>query len=204
MNRSVEPSNTGDVTTAAVDGQALCRLLERVQRGDRLAADHLVREHDSWLRSVVLGTTGRPDLVDDVVQQVWTQAWERLETLQDAGRLRQWLYKIARHAAIDASVAARRRELRTGRLACPAELPGSERRASPVARTVDQEQQEILMQAVQALPAIYREPFVLRHLENWTYAQIAEVLDLPLETVETRLVRARRLLREMLSGKVES
>jgi RNA polymerase sigma-70 factor (ECF subfamily) len=53
------------------------------------------------------------------------------------------------------------------------------------------------------LPAIYREPFALRHLEGWTYAEIGTVLDLPLETVETRLVRARRLLREMLSGKVD-
>ena len=53
------------------------------------------------------------------------------------------------------------------------------------------------------LPAIYREPFVLRHLEDWSYAEIGEVLGLSVDTVETRLVRARRLLREMLQGKVE-
>jgi RNA polymerase sigma-70 factor (ECF subfamily) len=49
------------------------------------------------------------------------------------------------------------------------------------------------------MPAIYREPFVLRHLEDWSYRQIAETLDLPVDTVGTRLVRARRMLQETLS-----
>ena len=60
-----------------------------------------------------------------------------------------------------------------------------------------------LLQAIEALPALYREPFVLRHLEDWSYAQIGELLGLPTETVETRLVRARRLLREALRGTVD-
>ena len=64
------------------------------------------------------------------------------------------------------------------------------------------ETRETLLRAVQSLPALYREPFVLRHLENWSYAEIGELLGLPDETVETRLTRARRLLREMLHGKV--
>lgn len=60
-----------------------------------------------------------------------------------------------------------------------------------------------LLGAIEALPAIYREPFALRHLEDWSYARIGEALGLPVETVETRLVRARRLLRESLKGKIE-
>ena len=52
--------------------------------------------------------------------------------------------------------------------------------------------------AVDALPVLYREPFVLRHLNGWSYKQIAEVMDMPVDSIETRLVRARRLLREAL------
>jgi RNA polymerase sigma factor (sigma-70 family) len=66
-----------------------------------------------------------------------------------------------------------------------------------------QETRETILRAVQALPVLYREPFVLRHLEDWSYAQIADVLGLTLEAVETRLVRARRSLREALRGKVQ-
>jgi RNA polymerase sigma-70 factor (ECF subfamily) len=61
---------------------------------------------------------------------------------------------------------------------------------------------EVVLEAIRALPALYREPFVLRHLQGWSYRQIAETMGLPVDTVETRLVRARRLLREALDGKV--
>ena len=74
---------------------------------------------------------------------------------------------------------------------------------SALAAAAGNELEATLLQAVQALPVIYREPFVLRHLEDWSYAEIGEVLGLSVDTVETRLVRARRLLRESLQGKIE-
>jgi RNA polymerase sigma-70 factor (ECF subfamily) len=64
------------------------------------------------------------------------------------------------------------------------------------------EQHDAVLAAIEDLPELYREPFVLKHVEGWSYAEIADVLGLPPDTVETRLVRARRLLREKLSGKL--
>ena len=197
------PSESPVTTAATVDGEALQKLVAEVQRGNRPAADRLVREHDSWLRSVVYGITGRPDWVDDVVQQVWIQVWERLDSLKDPGRLRSWLYSVARHAAIDAGEARRRRDGRCGSLDGLAEAPTDGHSVNPLGAVLQSELQTTLLRAVEGLPALYREPFVLRHLEGWTYAEIGDCLGLPVETVETRLVRARRLLREMLHGKVE-
>ncbi len=190
--------------SVTIDGEALHSLVAEAQRGNRPAADRMVREHDSWLRSVIYGVTGRVDLVDDVAQQVWMQVWQRLDTLNDPQRLRPWLCKIARHAAIDASVARRRRQWRTGSLEHVPEVDGRAKAPTPLRVTTGGELHETLLQAVQSLPALYREPFALRHLEDWSYAQIGEVLGLPVETVETRLVRARRMLRETLNGKVEA
>ena len=59
-----------------------------------------------------------------------------------------------------------------------------------------------VLAAVRALPTLYREPFVLRHLSGWTYRQSCEGMGMPVDSVETRLVRARRLLRESLKDKV--
>ena len=73
---------------------------------------------------------------------------------------------------------------------------------TPPDELIGEEQRNLVLDAVQSLPALYREPFVLRHLEDWSYREIGELLELPVDTVETRLVRARRLLREMLQGKV--
>ncbi len=177
------------------------RLVAEARQGDRGAADRLVRQHAAWVRSAIYAVTGRIDLVDDIAQQVWVRVWERLETLQDTRRLRSWLYTVARNAAIDACMSDRRRKDALGRFE---EAPRPDRRPiGPERIVVSGELQQTLRQAVESLPAIYREPFVLRHLEDWSYAEIGEVMSLSVETVETRLARARRLLREMLQGRVE-
>ena len=72
----------------------------------------------------------------------------------------------------------------------------------PDDEAVEEERMCEVRAAIEALPPMYREPFTLRHLEGWNYRQIAELLDVPVDTVETRLVRARRRLREALHGKV--
>lgn len=190
------------MTTAAIDAETTRALVADAQRGDRAAAERLVRDHEHWIRSVVYGVTGRPDWVDDITQQVWAQVWERLASLDDPQRLRPWLYRVARNAAIDAGQARRRQRDREVELADGVAEAARDIGPSPPAAVVAGETRTTLLQAVQALPAPYREPFVLRHLEDWSYARIADVLGLTAEAVETRLVRARRLLRDMLAGKV--
>lgn len=190
------------MTSVTIDAESLQRLVAEAQQGERLAADRLVREHAGWVRSVIYGVTGRADSVDDIAQQVWARVWESLGTLEDPRRLRAWLGAIARNTAIDASVKQRRWRDLAGRLDDKVETPARSGK-SPFAVAVGNEVQQILLRGVRSLPALYREPFVLRHLEDWSYAEIGEVLSLPVETVETRLVRARRLLRELLEGKVE-
>ncbi len=189
----------------AVDGESMRQLVADARRGDRTAADRLVREHDAWVRSAIYAVTGRADFVEDIAQQVWVRAWQRLGTLENPQRLRPWLYSVARNAALDASMAHRRHQRRTAPLDEHHDGHDGRSRAvkSPFGAAAGNELQETLLRAVQALPALYREPFVLRHLENWSYAEIGEVLGLPVASVETRLVRARRMLRQMLDGKVE-
>ena len=202
MTGTPKPSENKGMTDATVDPDIAQALVTEAQRGSRSAVDRLIREHEGWVRGVIYATTGRADLVDDVAQQVWTQVWQRLDSLNDPRRLRAWLYAVARNAAIDASQDRRRR----GGLGLDyvADVVGDKPERGPVASAVGEELRDTLMRSVEALPALYREPFVLRHLEDWSYAEIGDLLGLSVETVETRLVRARRLLREMLKGKVES
>ncbi len=179
------------------------RLVALAQRGDRRAADRLVREHDGWVRSAIYAVIGRPDLVDDVAQQVWLRVWERLDTLQSPARLRPWLYTIARHTALDVGASHGRRSGRTTSLENVSAVDERSER-HPAQAASRREQREVLLAAVQALPADYREPLVLRHLQDWSYAEIAQVLNVSVETVETRLVRGRALLRELLQDRVSS
>lgn len=185
-----------------IDAESVRQLVAEAQQGDRVAADRLIREHDAWVRSAIYAVTGRVDLIDDIAQQVWVRVWQGLGTLENPRRLRSWLYTVARNTAIDVSLSQQRRQALSGRLEDETGTPDG-RHASPFGTVAGDEVQRVLVKAVQSLPALYREPFVLRHLEDWSYAEIGDVLGISTETVETRLTRARRLLREMLQGKVE-
>jgi len=180
-------------------------VIQAIQAGDAHAMDEFVRAQGRWVRAVVFGVVGRADDLDDICQRVWIQVWRECRRLDDTSRWRAWLYRIARNASTDALRSGQRRKRLQGAPGSGSEmLEGVPAGASsrPDQALLASEQEQVLMEAIASLPELYREPFVLKHVEGWSYAEIGEVLGLPNDTVETRLVRARRLLREKLSGKV--
>jgi RNA polymerase sigma-70 factor (ECF subfamily) len=173
-------------------------MIQAIGRGDRHAFEEFVRRQNRWIRGVIFSVIGDPDAADDVAQQVWVATWNRIRELRDPGRWRTWLYRLTRNAAIDAGRDATRRRAFNARVEAD---PPSET-ASPARRLMQSEQQHVVLEAIRSLPALYREPFVLKHLQNWSYREIAQTMGIPADTVETRLVRARRMLRETLAGKI--
>lgn len=174
-------------------------LVEALRNGDELAYAELWRRHQRWVKGVIFSVIGDGDAVDDVAQQAWWSVWERIGSLRDSRRWRSWLYRLVRNAAIDAGrERGRDRQLRTE---LASSVPPTYVSAEPDRRIERQEQHAAVLDAIRGLPAIYREPFVLRHLEDWSYREIGDTLGLPVDTVETRLVRARRLVRDALSAR---
>lgn len=174
-------------------------VIEAIRRGDRYAFEEFARRNGRWVRGVVFGVLGDGGQLDDVCQQVWTSVWQQATRIRDTQRWRPWLYRLARNAAIDAGREQTRRRavVRHSR-----DLPPRAEADTPRDAAIKAERHAVVLEAVRSLPALYREPFVLRHLENWSYRRIGELMNLPIDTVETRLVRARRLLREALQDKV--
>jgi len=184
-------------------------LIQAIQGGDAYAFGELVRRHDRWVRGVLFGVLGNSDRLDDVAQQTWTAMWTRIGELRDVAKWRPWLYRLARNAAIDAGREQTRRQKHTQESAKRlAVVPGAEEGAdgvgSPDIALTRTETIREVRRAIEALPLLYREPFVLRHLSGWSYREIAEVMNMPVDSVETRLVRARRFLRESLADRLES
>ena len=175
-------------------------VIEAIAGGDRYAFSEFMARHSGWVRGVIYGVLGRPDSVEDVSQQVWLLVWLRIGELQDVRRWRTWLYRLARNAAIDMGRDTTRRRDRARKVAeqpvsASVSLPAQDR------HLVAEEEHRQVLQAVMSLPAIYREPFVMRHVHGWNYARISEVMGMPKDSVETRLVRARRFLRAALKDK---
>jgi RNA polymerase sigma-70 factor (ECF subfamily) len=175
-------------------------VIEAIRSGDRYAFEEFVRRRNRWVRGVIFGVLGNRECVDDVSQQVWSAVWQRIGELRESRSWRPWLYRLARNAAIDAGREITRRRNVVHPLAV--DLPERAGSPGPDGEAGRKELHDGVLAAIQALPAIYREPFVLRHVNGWTYREIGEVMGLPIDSVETRLVRARRFLRESLRDRI--
>lgn len=178
------------------------RLIERARLGDRAAQQALWRRHRRWVAAIILVHRPRSVEVEDLMQDVAVRLISRIQSLRDPNAFRPWLRQIV----INVCRGAARSLKPTLRLVCSDRdeegldsssvmMPAS--REEPQERRVDRrDAARRLLKLALTLPPEYREPLLLRCLRSMTYRQISEVLDLPITTIETRLARARRMLRE--------
>jgi RNA polymerase sigma-70 factor, ECF subfamily len=177
-------------------------LVQSLASGRQQALADLMQRHGRWVRGLVFSVLGDRDDLDDVCQEVWLAVWRNIRTVQDLEKWRPWLYRLARNVALDAGRRkSHRRRLwqRVKGFFQPhrAVAPPADRLAA------EREQHERVLRAIESMPEGYRQVFVMRHLDGLNYAEIASTLGLSAEGVETRLVRARRLLRGKLLGMSE-
>jgi RNA polymerase sigma-70 factor (ECF subfamily) len=177
------------------------RLVERARSGDRGAQEELWHAHRRWVAAILLVHRPRAFEMDDLMQDVAMKLVSKLDTLRDPGAFRPWLRQIVINICRGAARGHRPQlhlgpDIREdgaapGRVATPA---SNEPPAEGI--LAQNERAHQLLRHALSLPPEYREPLLLRCVRSMTYQQIGEVLDLPVTTIETRLARARRMLRE--------
>jgi RNA polymerase sigma-70 factor (ECF subfamily) len=150
--------------------------------GDRAAFDRIFRRYAPLVHGVLLARA-RPLDVDDLMQDVFVTALEKIATLRDGDALGAWLCAIARNRAADAQ--RRRRHLD--------DLP--EDLGRPDAERAEAER---VLRAIQELPEAYREPLILRLVEGMTGPEIAAQVGIKPESVRVNLHRGMKLLRQKL------
>ena len=142
---------------------------------------------------------GDPDEADDVVQDTFVRAWERLGDFDPAHRFYTWVFTIARNRCLNAL--RRRRTWGFLSLSSGDDSPALAARELAEERAEDAELARALEACLEGLPGDQREAFELRHGEGFRYAEIAAVLEVPEGTVMSRLHRAREKMRDCLEGK---
>lgn len=171
-------------------------LARRAIKGDRPALEELWRLHRRWLAAVVLAHRAGRAETDDLLQDVALAVVRNIAQLRDPALVRPWLRAVAVNSV---RTSARRQaagpvthnghaghpEPETASIAPAETRTGGERAALNPAR---------LLELALGLPVHYREPLLLRALRDLSVRHIAEAMDLPEKTIETRLLRARRLL----------
>jgi len=160
-------------------------------RGDREAMEALWAEHRRWIAAVLLAHKSPLDQLEDLLQDVAMTMVSKLSTLRETRNIRAWLRTVAVNTA---RASARARRARPVLASLGGEAAGTGPcGASAVA--LDDEARRLLDLASK-LPETYREPLMLRAVHGMRGRHIAEILDLPEPTVETRIARARRMVRE--------
>jgi RNA polymerase sigma-70 factor (ECF subfamily) len=162
----------------------IARLVRGAQQGDRAAFGELYRRFTRMVHGIVLARTSRTD-VDDVVQDVFLVALERLIDLREPAAFGGWLAAIARHRAADYG----RRQQLTEALVDDVASPREPDRLEALA----------ILQAIRALPDAYNETLVLRLVEGMSGAEIADRTGLTPASVRVNLHRGMKLLREKLA-----
>jgi RNA polymerase sigma-70 factor (ECF subfamily) len=190
-----------DVLTVECGVTDLARLIRAAQAGDRLAFGELYAAYVRPVHGIVLSRVPRAD-VDDLVQDVFMIAMQRVATLRDAESFGAWLAAIARNRATD--------YLR--RMPATKELtdellndgPGSSRGCSVrTASAPDRLEALAVLAAIRGLPEAYRETLVLRLVEGMTGPEIAARTGLTAASVRVNLHRGMKQLRERLKGSYE-
>jgi RNA polymerase sigma-70 factor, ECF subfamily len=169
-------------------------LVEMSRRGDPAAFDVLVRRHYRAAYAVALAILGRRADAEDVCQDGWVSALERLEDCRDQDRFVSWLLQIVRNRARNCL------DRRRVRAAEPLES-GSVAGADDPRRDLDRERlREKLQESLAELPEIRREIVLLHDLDGWSHREIARDLGISEVMSRQHLFQARRRLRELLGA----
>jgi RNA polymerase sigma-70 factor, ECF subfamily len=153
----------------------------------------LIREHDRRLRCLAYRLLGDQDLMDDVLQEVYTKGFAALPTFGRRASAGTWLYRITYTTCIDALRRQRRLTV------VPDDLLEDMRDPAPDLGD-ELAERERLSLALAALPPEQRAAVLLVDREGFDYKTVAEVLDVPIGTAASRVSAARRALRRVLGS----
>jgi RNA polymerase sigma factor, sigma-70 family len=172
-------------------------LVAACQAGDQDAFALLLQRHQRRVFNLVFRMLQQYDEANEVTQDVFLAAWQGLPSFRGDARFSTWLYRIAYNCALK-QLEQRKKDwaLQTAIQAVPIE--SEEQVGVELAEAHDR--QELVREHLSRLPAKYRAVLILRHLQDMTYEEMAEILTVPIGTIKTQLFRARNLLKERLEA----
>ena len=183
-------------------------LVELAQRGDNEAFGGLVVMYQDRLFNVIARLCNTPADVEEIAQEAFLKAFEKIKDFRGGSRFYTWLFRIATNLALTRIRRSKTIKFQSLDAADEKEnLPNSEvmtmklaekRNVAPDAAVMNRETGLRIEEALQELDEQHRVVVVLRDVEDMNYSQIAEILEVPKGTIKSRLYRARCMLREKL------
>ena len=185
------------------------QLIKSSKAGNIAAMEDLVSRYEDRVYNLAYRMVGNREDAEDVLQDTFLSVIRSIDKFEEKSSFSTWLYRIASNAALTKLRKRSRKEKSEGEFLD--EVYSVQERAhdqsrgmidwsvSPVDRLLNEEARGVMQEAIQELPEAYRVVFVLRDVEGLPAARVAEILDLTVPAVKSRLHRARLFLRNRLS-----
>lgn len=183
--------------------QGEAELVTELQGGSDAAFDWLVAHYSGPVYGLVAGMVSESCDAADITQDVFLKAFRGIRGFRRGSSLKTWLYRIAIREALNHRRWLWRHHREQASIDADCEGVHMSRdiedgRGTPFDQAASHEVQQTVQQALKGVPEVFRSAVILRDLEGMSYEEVAEVLDVSVGTVKSRILRGRRLLREIL------
>jgi RNA polymerase sigma-70 factor (ECF subfamily) len=180
------PGDPSIAPTAATD-----ELIERCLSGDQAAWEQIVRLHWRKVFNLAYKFVGRHDEAEDLTQEIFLKIFRALRTFDRRANFQTWLISISRNYCIDHYRSVRKERETMARDVNAADLSPASTDRGPHGQLEQSDLRQMIRLALAELPATLREAVVLRDLQEFSYQEIADKLQLPEGTVKSRINRGR-------------
>jgi RNA polymerase sigma-70 factor (ECF subfamily) len=184
----------GTITAQIEQDEA--QLVKASQQGDQDAFASLVQIHQRRVFNLSLRMLQDYEDANEITQEAFLAAWQGLPSFRSEAQFSTWLYRITYHCCLRL-LECRKRE-RDLQAVMQAEQVLEERNQGSEDLIEQRDQQTIVREQIEKLPARYRIVLILRHFQEMTYEEMADILTMPVGTIKTHLFRARNLLKKRL------
>ncbi len=179
------------------------QLIEKAKQGDVDAFEELISTYQRMIYNYCYRMSGNLHDAEDLTQEVFIKVYKSLRKFKGKSQFSTWIYRIAHNTCVDRHRKKRptddnmifldnEKEYRT--LISDSYIPEEE--------LLSKEKQDIIQKCIDSLKPEYRSVIILRDIQNYSYKEIATILDIPLGTVKSYISRGRSALRESLRSRI--
>ena len=174
-------------------------LAKMVIEGDSTAFDTLFARHSDSIHAMLLKYSGNSDDVNDLMQEAFMKAYLKMGLYNPKYDCGAWIYTIARNTFVDFSRTRKSNALNPQNLSPEIDNTAQASAPTPEDYIINAQQRAQIERYIAMLPEDYRQLFELRFLDEYSYEEIAEKLDMKLGTVKTRIFRVRNMMCRLIT-----